>query len=147
MQPTATLYTRTDAVYSKVEFKGSKPVIDKNYTGTFYLRLSENGKRVWKPFKSIEAALTEQAYIETNLDRARKGIAPLHVPSPVSPSLAAGKGTIEAAVAEFIAYRESREADRRDGVDSGVSPNSVVAYRKAMQDFAASCVQFKPFLL
>jgi integrase len=142
MQPTATLYTRTDAVYSKVEFKGSKPVIDKNYTGTFYLRLSENGKRVWKPFKNIEAALTEQANMETNFDRARKGIAPLPVPSPVTPRLAAEKGTIEAAVAEFIAYSESREPDWRNGADNGLSTNSVVAYRKAMQDFAASCANF-----
>jgi integrase len=71
------------------------------------------------------------------LDRARKGIAPLVVAEP-----AMDKGTIAAAVQEFIAYSESRETDWRNGGDNGLAPNSVVAYRKAMQDFAASCAQF-----
>jgi integrase len=139
MQATATLYTRTDAVYSKVEFKNGKPIVPKDYQGTYYIILSEDGKRKWVPFKSLDVALTQQANIETNLDRARKGIAPL----AVTPVLTTEKGTIAAAVAEFIAYSESREADWRNGADNGLAPNSVVAYRKAMQDFAASCAQFR----
>ena len=54
----------------------------------------------------------------------------------------ADKDAIAAAVAEFIAYSESRENDWRNGADNGVIPNSVVAYRKAVEDFAAACAQF-----
>lgn len=140
MRAAAALYIREpQQPYSKVAFKNGKPVVPKEYGGTYYIRLSENGKRTWKPFKNIDDALTEQANLETNLDRVRKGIAPLPIPSvaPVQP-----EGTIAVAVAEFIAYSESRENDWRNGADNGLSPNSVVAYRKAMQDFAASCVEF-----
>jgi integrase len=146
MEARATLYTRTNAAYSKVTFnkgkdEGTRPDIDKNYTGTFYLRLSENGKRVWKPFKNIEAALTAQANIETNLDRARKGIAPLPAASLViSPD--PKQGTIAAAVAEFITYSESRIVAWRNGDESGLAPGSVEKYRKAVQDFAESCAEF-----
>jgi len=142
MLATATLYTRTAAIYEKVEFKNGKPIIAKDYAGTFYLRLSEDGKRKWVPFKSLDAALTEQANVTTNIDRERKGIPPLVA---ASVSLASGDetGSIATAVAEFINYTESREADWRNGADNGLSPSSVVAYRKAMQDFAASCAQFR----
>ncbi len=139
MQATATLYTRTNAVYSKVAFKSGKPIITQDYEGLFYLRLSEDGKRRWIPFKSLDVALTQQANTLTNLDRARKGIAPLAVP----PVQTTEKGTIAAAVAEFIVYSEKREADWHIGAENGLAPNSVVAYRKAMQDFAASCAEFK----
>jgi integrase len=138
MWAAAPLYIRQPKQpYTKVEFKTGKPVLPKDYEGIFYLRLSENGKRRWKPFRSLDAALTQQANIETNLDRARKGIPPLVVAEPVT-----DKGTIVAAVAEFIAYSESRENDWRNGADNGLAPNSVVAYRKSVQDFAASCAQF-----
>src|SRR6266566_4784708 len=138
MRAAATLYIRQpNQAYTKVEFKTGKPVLPKDYEGTFYIRLSEHGRRTWKPFISLDAALTQQANITTNLDRARKGIAPLVVAEPST-----NKGTIAAAVAEFIGYSESREADWRNGADNGLAPSSVVAYRKAMQDFAASCAQF-----
>jgi integrase len=140
MRATASLYIREpQQPYSKVTFKNGKPVAPKDYEGTYYIRVSENGKRTWKPFKNIDDALTEQANLETNLDRARKGIAPLPVVTVADKQPA---GTIAAAVAEFIAYSESRENDWRNGADNGLAPNSVVAYRKAMQDFAASCVEF-----
>jgi integrase len=141
MRAAATLYIREpQQPYSKVPFKNGKPITPKDYEGTYYIRLSEDGKRTWKPFKNLDDALTEQANLETNLDRARKGIAPLPV---VKVGEKPPEGTIAAAVAEFIAYSESRENDWRNGADNGLSPNSVVAYRKAMQDFAASCAEFK----
>ncbi len=139
MRATATLYTRNSGEpYQKVEFKNGKPVPPKGYDGAYYLRVSESGKRTWKYFASIDEALISQSNIVTNLDRERKGIPLL----PATPTTAQPEGTIAAAVAEFIAYSESRENDWRNGGDNGLSPNSVVAYRKAMQDFAASCEAF-----
>jgi integrase len=137
MRATATLYLRKSGEpYQTVEFKNGKPVTPKGYDGAYYLRLSESGKRVWKSYRSQEEALTAQANFETNFDRDRKGIAPIAVAAH------APKGTIAEAVAEFIAYTEGRENDWRNGGDNGLAPNSVVAYRKAMEDFAASCGEF-----
>src|SRR5712692_1485762 len=105
MRAAAVLYIRQpNQPYTKVEFKNDKPILPEDYAGRFYIRLSENGRRIWKSFRSLEVALTQQANIETNLDRARKGIPPLVVAEPVTDT-----GTIAAAVAEFIAYSESRE--------------------------------------
>jgi integrase len=137
MRATATLYTRNSGEpYQKVEIKNGKPVTPKGYDGAYYLRLSENGKRVWRSYRSQEEALTAQANFETNFDRERKGIAPIVVAAD------APKGTIAEAVAEFIKYTEGRENDWRNGGDNGLAPNSVVAYRKAMHDFEASCAGF-----
>lgn len=141
MRATASLYTRfTGRPYSKVEFRSGRPIPPKGYDGAYYLRVSEGGKRKWVSFRSLEKALTRQANIETNLDRARKGIPPLPV-EPITEE-APIKGSIAAAIAEFITYSESRESDWRNGADNGLAPNSVEAYRKAVQDFAASCAQF-----
>jgi integrase len=138
MRATASLYVRFSAQpYSKVEFKGGKPVPPKGYDGAYYLRLSQHGKRKWVSYRSLDEALTAQANIETNLDRVRKGIAPMPIAATVSKS-----GTIAAACAEFVAYSVSRENDWRAGADNGLAPNSVVAYKKAVQDFAAACAQF-----
>ena len=93
MRATATLYTRLSGQpYSKVEFKNHKPVVLPSYDGVFYLRLSENGKRKWVSFKNLTEALTAQANIETNLDRARKGIEPL--PAAVAMVDPTAKGTV-----------------------------------------------------
>ncbi len=51
-------------------------------------------------------------------------------------------GTIAATIAEFIAYSEGRELTGAMAPPTDWLANSVVAYRKAAQDFAASCVQF-----
>jgi integrase len=145
MQATATLYTRTDGKYSKVEFhkRSGLPIFPADYAGTFYLRLSDNGKRTWRPFKDSATALTYQATFNTNVDLKRKGLSPLPAVE-VAPTNSNGSEpeTIAAAVEKFIAYCESREADWHIGGDNGLAPNSVVAYRKAMQNFAAACAHF-----
>ncbi len=140
MRATATLYTRfSRQPYSKVKFgKNGKPVVPAGYQGAFYVRHSEEGKRRWVSFKSLDEALTQQSNIETNIDRARKGIAPLAVFAAANQA----NGTIAAAIADFIAYSEGRVSIWRKGGDNGLSSNSVVAYKKAMQDFAASCAEF-----
>jgi integrase len=143
MHQTATLYIRnTGEPYSRVDFKKGKPEVPQNYTGSFYIRTWKNGKRVWDSFKSLEAALTTQSDIATNIDRIRKGIAPLPTAEPEPILTPSAKGTIAAAVAEFITYSESRVESWRLGDESGLSPNSVVAYRKAAQDFAKACAEF-----
>jgi len=150
MLATATLCTRIEAVsdtgksyskYERLHLKGGKPVAPKDYAGKYYLRVSENGKRKWMTFRTVEEALAAQANFTTNIDRQRKGI-PL-LPAVEADSINGVAGTIAAAVDEFIKYSESREADWRNGADNGLSPNSVIAYRKAMQDFKASCADFK----
>jgi integrase len=144
MLATATLYTRTNGNYSKVEFhkKNDLPIIPNDYEGTFYLRVSESGKRVWKPFKQLDSALATKKQIETNLILERKGLPPLPRVEVATSNGIVETGAIAAAVAKFITYCESREADWHNGGSNGLSPNSVVAYRKAMQDFAASCAEF-----
>lgn len=141
MRATATLYTRfSRQPYSKVKFgKNGKPLVPAGYQGAFYVRHSEDGKRRWVSFKSLRDALTRQSNIETNIDRARKGIAPL---SAVEPTDGKVTGTIASAVAEFITYSEGRVSIWRKGGNNGLAPNSVVAYAKAMEDFAASCAEF-----
>jgi integrase len=141
MRATATLYLRyPKEPYARLEFKNSKPVIPKDYDGSYHLRVSENGKRKWISFKGLDEALTQQSNIETNLERIRKGIAPLPPDAPVLASTV--KGTVAAAITEFIAYSESRIEDWRKGADNGLAPNSFVAYRKAALNFTASCAQF-----
>lgn len=55
------LYIRgTDAKYRKVENQNGCSVIPANYGGKFYIRMWENGKRIWKPFPTLENALTVQ---------------------------------------------------------------------------------------
>ena len=64
MRATATLYIRfSGEPYFKVEFKNHKPVVPKEYEGTFYLRMSEHGMRKWVSFKSLDEALIHQSNI------------------------------------------------------------------------------------
>jgi integrase len=138
MRASATLYLRySKKPYAKVAFKNSKPIVPQDYEGSFYLRLSQHGKRKWVSYPNLTEALVAQANIETNIDRVRKGIAPIEIPVEHP-----NKGSIAEAVEEFIEYSEGRVEAWRKGGDNGLSPSSVTAYRKAMQNFAASCQDF-----
>ena len=136
MKPTATLYIRTDrtAPYTRLEFnkKNHQPILPDGYGGLFYVRVTEDGKRRWKGFSDFTAAQSEQKRFKANLILADEDL-------PTLPESKPEAGSIADAVAEFIKYSESREADWRNGADNGLSANSVVAYRKAMQDFSAAC--------
>ncbi|MGA8869734.1 MAG: site-specific integrase [Candidatus Acidiferrales bacterium] len=96
------------------------------------MRVTEDGKRRWKGFSDFTAAQSEQKRFKANLILADEDL-------PTLPESKPEAGSIADAVAEFIKYSESREADWRNGADNGLSANSVVAYRKAMQDFSAAC--------
>lgn len=139
---TATLYLRrTREPYEKVVFKSGKPVVPRDYNSAFYLRVSEDGKRKWVSYSTLEEALSQRQKMTDNIT---KGLRPsTGLDSPVTklstPRTSGDSLTIEDAVAEFIEYSESRVQDWRNGGDNGLSPNSVVAYRKAMEDFEKSC--------
>jgi integrase len=141
MRAKATLYTRISGQpYSKVEFKKDKPVVPPSYEGAFYLRLSEDGKRKWVSFPNLPEALTAQANIETNLDRARKGIAPLPVAAPVlSP---AAKSTITDAAASYLAEQETRVQGWRNGSQGGLSPATLDVIKNAIETFLKACADF-----
>lgn len=141
MHSTVSLYTRVGTAYTRVEFKQGKPVVPKLYDGMFYLRYTiADGKRPWFPFTTLDEALTRRTVLMTNRDRLREGLPVLA--APVSRPSDKKNPTIADAVADFVKYCEGRVAVWRKGGSNGLSPNSVVAYRKAMQDFEASCAEF-----
>jgi integrase len=157
MRATATLYIlpNSNGTRERLEFKKTKnsrgvesavpqPQLPIGYEGKFYLRTSINGKRVWQSYETIDLALAARDQFVVTHDRKKQGLPSINpteaVKNILAPSYA--KGTIAAAVEEFIRYSESRIEDWRKGADNGLAPNSVVAYKKAMKDFAASCVQF-----
>lgn len=143
MHSTVSLYTRAGTKYTRVKFDRGKPILPKNHSGIFYLRYTINdGKRPWFPFATLEEALIRRTVLMKNRDRIREGlpvlaapVAAVHQPDKKNP-------TIAEAVAEFISYSEGRVSVWRKGGSNGLSPNSVVAYRKAMTDFATSCSEF-----
>jgi len=145
MQAVADIYRMKDAaagLREKVEFVKGRAVHPANYSGKFYLRVSENGKRVWKKFDTVTDALLARDQWTANRSREKAGMPTVKpdVSKLLAPSLA--KGSIAAAAQEFITYSDSRVADWRNGADNGLSPNSFVAYRKAIQSFATSCAEF-----
>ncbi len=138
MRATATLYLRyPQQSYSKVEFKNHKPVPPKDYDGSYYLRLSRGGKRKWVSFPTLTEALVEQSNIETNLDRARKGIEPLPVPKAAPTS--AVKGTIADAAAAYLSEQESRVQGWRNGSEGGLSPATLDVIKNAIDTFLKAC--------
>lgn len=157
MKATATLYIlpNSNGTRERLEFKKTKnardvesavpqPQLPTGYAGKFYLRSTKNGKRVWQSYETLDLALAARDQFIVAHDRKREGL-PAVKPEEVAvailkPSYA--KGTIAAAVEEFIEYSESRIDDWRKGADNGLAPNSFVAYRKAVRDFAKSCAEF-----
>lgn len=152
MRATATLYilANSNGTRTKLEFKKSKPSavpqphLPAGYVGKFYLRTSVDGKRVWQKYDTLALALSARDQFTVIFDRKTQGLPAINPTEAVKSILAPSftKGTIAAAVEEFITYCESRIEDWRTGGDNGLAPTSVTAYKKAMRDFAASCAQF-----
>ncbi|HXA76915.1 MAG TPA: site-specific integrase [Candidatus Acidoferrales bacterium] len=148
MQATASVYTRSNAVYSKLTFKESKGAVKRlipdnlpaDYSGTFYVRLWEQGKRVWKPYRSLDEAMVAQANFATNQDRARKGI-PL-LPTPTVELNPSTSGSVAEAAATYLKEQESRVQGWRDGSKGGLSPNTYTAVKKSIQVFVDACTDF-----
>ena len=141
MHSKVSLYTRVGTNYTRVKFDRGKPVLPKNHSGTFYLRYTTNdGKRPWFPFATLEEALIRRTVLMKNRDRIREGLPVIAAPVAHQPDKK--NPTIAEAVAEFTSYSEGRVAVWHKGGSNGLSPNSVVAYRKAMTDFATSCAEF-----
>lgn len=142
---TATLYTRrTGEPYQKVVFKNGKPVVPGDYSSAFYLRISEDGKRRWLSYPSLDEALTARQNMTDNIVRGLRPSTGVSTPDVrlTEPRTSGDSLTIADATAEFIEYCESRIQDWKNGGDNGLSPNSVTAYKKAVQDFVASCKEF-----
>jgi integrase len=157
MRATATLYIlpNSDGTRERLEFtktknaRGNQPAVPQpqlppGYAGKFYLRTSVEGKRVWQKYMTIKDALNSRDQFVAAHSRKAQGLPPVEPTKAVAEILAPShaKGTVAAAVEEFITYCESRVGDWRTGGDNGLSPSSVVAYKKAMRDFAASCAEF-----
>lgn len=152
MRATATLYIlpNSNGTRERLDFQKTKtsavpqPQLPSGYAGKFYLRTSIDGKRVWQSYETLDLALIARDQFTVAHDRKREGLPAVKIAEAAVAILAPhhAKGTIAAAVEEFITYSESRVADWRKGADNGLAPNSVTAYKKAMRDFAASCAQF-----
>ena len=157
MRSTATLYIlpHSNGTRTRLEFTKSKnargvlsavpqPQLPAGYTGKFYLRTSIDGKRVWQKYQTIDLALRARDQFVAAHDRRREGLPAVNPTKAVQDILAPtyAKGTIAGAVEEFVNYSETRIEDWRKGADNGLAPNSFVAYRKAVRDFAASCAEF-----
>ena len=143
MRASASLYIREpQQPYSKVQLlKNGKPDVPKDYEGMFYIRVSENGKRTWKGHKNLDDALTEQANLETNLDRTRKGIAPLRLPTARTADNQPS-GTIAAAAVAYLSEQRTRVQGWRDGSKGGLSPNTLAIIENAVECFLAACADF-----
>jgi integrase len=147
MRITAALYIMIDparGIRERLTFDKGRARLPQGYAGKFYLRPYVEGKRIWQSFDALDLALSARDQLAVSYDRKRQGLPTINpleaVKTILAPSYA--KGTIAGAVEEFITYCESRVGDWRTGGDNGLAPNSVTAYKKAMQDFAASCIQF-----
>ena len=146
MRATASLYILVDSsgLREKVEFDKGRAKLPPAYAGKLYLRHSNNGKRVWQAYETLELALAARDQLTVAYDRKREGlpaVKPAEAAATIlTPSYA--KGTIAAAVQEFVEYSRSRIEDWRKGADNGLAPNSFTAYEKAVRDFAASCQDF-----
>lgn len=141
MRATATLYTRVSGQpYAKVPIKNDKPIPPKDYDGAYYLRLSQGGKRKWISFRNLTEALNEQANIETNLHRIRKGLDPLIVKTPeLNPT---AKGTIADAAASYLSEQGTRVQGWRNGSTGGLSPNTLSVIQNAIATFLQACADF-----
>lgn len=147
MRITAALYIMIDparGIRERLTFDKGRARRPQGYAGKFYLRPYINGKRIWQGFDSLDLALSARDQLAVSYDRKRQGLPAINPTEAVKTILAPSyaKGTIAAAVEEFITYCESRVGDWRTGGDNGLAPNSVAAYKKAMRDFAKSCAQF-----
>jgi integrase len=152
VKATATLYylPNSNGTRERLEFKKIKtavvpqPQLPPGYAGKFYLRTSIDGKRVWQSYATIDLALTARDQFIVTHDRKREGLPAVKPAEAVAAIMKPryAKGSIKAAVEDFITYSESRIKDWQAGADNGLSPNSVTAYKKAVRDFAASCAQF-----
>jgi len=152
MRRTATLYflPNSNGTRARLKFEKAKnsavpePTLPSGYAGKFYLRTSIDGKRVWQSYATVKDALLARDQFVAAHDRRQAGLPAVEPTAAVAAILkpAYAKGTISAAVEEFITYSENRIEDWRKGADNGLAPNSFVAYRKAMRDFAASCAQY-----
>src|SRR5665213_1415009 len=152
MPPVATLYFLPNSNGTRVSLEFHKtnnsavpePTLSSGYAGKFYLRTSIDGKRVWQSYATVKDALLARDQFVAAHDRRQAGLPAVEPTAAVAAILkpAYAKGTISAAVEEFITYSENRIEDWRKGADNGLAPNSFVAYRKAMRDFAASCAQY-----
>lgn len=152
-EKTAALYIRNSGQpYQKVKFsKDGDPILPKDYGCGFYLRVNDGGKRKWLYFPTVHEALSARRIAKTNIETGiptTKGLGtPTPAPVKVLKRSSGDTLTITDAVAEFVEYSESRIQDWKNGADNGLSPNSVVAYKKAVQDFAASCKEFGAVLV
>lgn len=143
MRAKATLYTRTNAVYSQIQFKKGKALVPRNYDGTFYIRVTEDGKRKWLPFASVDAALSQRQKLTDNLEAGLRPTTGLTATS--APTVAAspkGNLTIVDAANTFLAECESRIQGWRNGDENGLSPATITAYRRAIKNFVTSCSEF-----
>ncbi len=148
MRLTAALYIMVDparGIRERLTFDKGHAKLPQGYSGKFYLRPHISGKRIWQGFDSLQLALAARDQLAVSYDRKRQGLPVLDPVKEVEKILTPhhAKGTIAAACAEFITYSESRIEDWRKGADNGLAPNSFVAYRNALQSFAASCAEFK----
>jgi integrase len=124
-----------------VPFKGATSFYAR-YTGPQYT--TNKGRistRYRKPLgQNLANAWVTAQNIELQLHAAKLGQT---IPSAEPPVIEAkGTGaTIAGAVKEFITYSEGRVNDWRSGGDNGLSPNSLVAYKKAVTNFADACAE------
>jgi integrase len=111
-----------------VEINRGRPVTVENTMG-YYLRYSQNGKRVVQPVgANIDRAFVDYQNKEMAFARSRNGLPPIATPEP-----AQGGVLIADAVTKYI-------ADLEVSVKIGEKSKSrLVGYRKAIEDFRDHC--------
>jgi integrase len=138
MRPKATLYTRTGAKYRRVEFAKGRPSIAKEYSGQFYLRYSDDGKRLWRGFETLDLAIIARDNLTLNFDRKREGL-PQILPARADLTPSYTPGTIADATVAFLKEQEPRVQGWRNGSEGGLSPATLDVIKNALETFLKAC--------
>ncbi|HXW17991.1 MAG TPA: hypothetical protein VEJ39_06795, partial [Candidatus Acidoferrales bacterium] len=129
--------------FLEVQIKNGRPIPLENVT-TYYLRYSDNGRRIVEPVGGdLSAAFVAYQNRELNQARAQQGLKPIETEASALirdfKTSTSGEITIAEAVAQFIVDCQNRIQDWRNGGANGLSPNSASAYKQAIQSFADAC--------
>lgn len=160
MKANASLYIRNegDTLRRKVTFNSrtGRPEIPANFKGTYYVRVMERGiatkgsqqgqsviLRPWKAFGSLDEALAASANTATELTRTTAISAPANSIFGSTTPAPTVRLTITDAVKTFQSDCQRLVNDWRAGGDNGLSPESLLAYTKATDNFAAAMKDFR----
>lgn len=127
MKPTFTLFTRINQKFLPILIKKDTPIVPAN-AGSYYVRYTENGKRVMRPLgKDITTAYVEVKNLEIAREFEKRGM-PVPVRVQVVPTTEAKQSTLEQSIAKYT-----------DEVRDNKARKTWQAYKNSLALFQKSC--------